>query len=127
MVFHYYLGMTKVPTSGVPETILPAQFFTGTARSNTPERRLILGVLWDAIVQLQRAEADSIEAERWIRDELENVPIRFPYVCEVLGFERQGLARVLLELRAQSVRGLRVRAIPGSQYTVSRRGGEIGH
>jgi hypothetical protein len=68
-----------------------------------------------------------MEAELWIRDELENVPMRFPYVCEVLGFEPRGLARVLLEWRARSVRGPRPRPIPSSRYTVSpRRDGELG-
>ncbi len=99
--------MAKVVSSGLPETILPAQFFTGTARS-TPERRLIIAVLWDAIVQLRRAApGDAMEAELWIRDELENVPISFPQVCDLLGLEPRALADVLLEWRAHSVSGVR--------------------
>jgi len=107
--------------SGVPETILPAQFFTGTAQASTPERRLILAVLWDAIVQLRGSEADAIEAERWIRNEVEDVPLSFPAVCEALGFEPRGLGLVLLDWRMHAVLGVRLRPIPSSRYTVSPR------
>lgn len=112
--------MAKVLSSGVPETILPAQFFGDTARSYTPERRLIFAVLWDAIVQLRRSDADAVETERWICDEVENVPLSFPEVCEALGFEPRGLARVLMGWRA-------ARPIPNTRRTVSpRRNGELG-
>lgn len=120
--------MAKPTSREVPDTILPEQFFTGAAESNTPEKRLIFAVLLDAIVQLQRGETIiAADAERWIRDELENVPISFPDACEVLGFEPHGLARGLLAWRAQSVLGVRLRPIPGSRYVVSpRRDRELG-
>jgi len=112
--------VAKVISSGVPETILPAQFFGATPLSNTPERRLILAVLWDAIVQLRRSDADALDAERWICDEVENVPLSFPAVCEALGFEPHGLARVLMGWRAAG-------PIPSMRRTVSpRRDGELG-
>lgn len=118
--------MAKFTNSGIPDTILPEQFFSGTRPS--PEKRLILAVLLDAIVQLQRGEAIvAADAERWIRDEDENVPISFADVCEVLGFEPHGLARSLLEWRTQSVLGVRLRQIPSTRYTVSpRRDRELG-
>lgn len=120
--------MAKPTSCAVPDTILPEQFFTGTAQSNTPEKRLIFAVLLDAIVQLQRGEAViAADAERWIRDEFEHVPISFPDACEILGFEPHGLASVLLAWRAQSVLGVRSRPIPSTRYIVSpRRDRELG-
>jgi hypothetical protein len=112
--------MAKSPSSEVPDTILPEQFFTRT--SNTPEKRLIFAVLLDAIVQLQRGEAIiADDAERWIRDEVENVPISFAQVCEILGFERHGFARGLLSYRDQSVLEAHPRSIPRTRYSTSPR------
>jgi hypothetical protein len=82
---------------------LPVQFFTRTTLSDTPEKRLIFAVLMDAIVELKRGEGqDAIDAARWIRDESDDVPIRFSDACEFLGLEAPGLARGLLRWSAQA-------------------------
>ena len=88
--------MTK-SESELPDTMLPVQFFTRTAILNAPEKRLILAVLMDAVEQLQRGDAQSIsDAERWIRDEIEDPPIRFADACEVLGLEASSFAESLM-------------------------------
>jgi len=88
--------MTK-PELEFPDTMLPVQFFTRTAIWNAPEKRLILAVLMDAVRQLQRGDAQSIaDAERWIRDEIEDPPIRFAHACEVLGLEARSFAESLM-------------------------------
>lgn len=87
------------PTSGVefPDTMLPVQFFTRNALAGSPEKRLILAVLMDAVEQLRRGDARSVaDAERWIRDEIEDPPIRFAHACEVLGLEVRPLANCLM-------------------------------
>ena len=93
--------MRRAPSSEVPGTVLPVQFFTHTARSDTPERRLMLAVLMDAILELQGGDAQEVvDAERWIRDETEHVPISFTEACESLGIEAAGFARGLLSWHA---------------------------
>jgi len=95
--------MARAPSSEVPDTVLPVQFFTRTTWSDTPEKRLLFAVLMDAIVELRRGEGqDAIDAERWIRDETDDVPIRFSDACEFLGLEAPGLARGLLRWSVQS-------------------------
>lgn len=120
--------MAKLVSLDLPDTTLPVQFSTGTAHLSTPEKRLIFAVLLDAIVQLQRGETIvAADAERWIRDEVETVPISFPDACEILGFEPHGLARHLLSWRAQSARGVRLRPVPRTRYiVVPRRDRELG-
>ena len=95
--------MARAPSSEVPDTVLPVQYFTRTAVSDTPEKRLIFAVLMDAIVELRRGEGqDAIDAACWIRDETDGVPIRFSDACEYLGLEAPGLARGLLRWIAHS-------------------------
>lgn len=85
----------------VPDTMLPVQFFTRRAFSDTPEKRLILAVLMDAVEQLRQGTARSIaDAESWIRDEIPNPPIRFAHACEVLGLEAREFADRLMSWRA---------------------------
>jgi hypothetical protein len=77
--------------------MLPVQFFTRTAMSNTPEKRLIFAVLMDAMEQLWRGDAQSVtDAERWIRDEIAEPPLRFAHACEALGLEAQSFATGLM-------------------------------
>ena len=98
--------MRRAPSSEVPDTILPAQHFDRTGASDTPERRLVFAVLLDAILQLRRGDAAvAVDAEQWIRDEIEDVPISFPQACEVLGFEARNLARGLLAWRVAGPTG----------------------
>jgi len=88
--------MTR-PEFELPDTMLPVQFFTRSAIWNAPEKQLILAVLMDAVEQLQRGDAQGIaDAERWIRDEIEDPPIRFAHACEVLGLEARSFAESLM-------------------------------
>ncbi|MEO6029952.1 MAG: hypothetical protein ABIR79_24055 [Candidatus Binatia bacterium] len=99
-----------------PDTMLPVQFFDRMVSSDTPEKRLMFAVLLDAIVQLRRGDTPlAIEAERWIRDEVDGVAVSFPDACDVLGFETEQLARGLLSWRAQSD----PRELPSSQRRVT--------
>jgi hypothetical protein len=63
--------------------------------ADMPEKRLMLAVLMDAIVQLKRrGSAGAVEAEAWIRGATEGAsPFSFAAVCEVLGLEPSYLAR----------------------------------
>ncbi len=95
--------MKRAPSSEVPDTVLPVQFFTQTAWSDTPERRLMFAVLMDAILELQGGDPQAVvDAERWIRDETEHVPISFTEACDFLGIEAPGFARGLLSWHAQA-------------------------
>ena len=103
--------MRRAPSSEVPDTILPVQHFDRTGASDTPEKRVIFAVLLDAILQLRRGDAAvAVDAEQWIRDEIEDAPISFSLACEVLGFEAQNLAHGLLSWRSAAPTGLGVPA-----------------
>lgn len=93
----------------VPDTILPAQYFTRSG-SSTPEKRLIFAVLMDAVTQLQSGDTeDARDAERWIRGEIADVLISFPSACDALGLEANGLADGLMSWRTQFRRVPRIR------------------
>ncbi len=79
----------------------------------------MVAVLLDAITQLQRSGAN--DAERWIRDELDDVAITFAEACEVLGIEARKLARGLLSWRDLSAEMPRARSrrLPGSRRRVT--------
>jgi hypothetical protein len=84
----------------LPDTLLPVQFFDRSRAADSPEKRLIFAVLLDAILELLRGDAKiAVDAERWIRDEVEDVPISFAAACEALGVEAENLARDLLSRR----------------------------
>lgn len=103
--------------SEVPDTVMPVQYFTRSAWTDTPEKRLILAVLMDAITQLQSGDAqDVVEAESWIRHETDNAAISFVDACDALGLEAGGLADRLVESRT------RRRFVPRARYRVARFG-----
>jgi hypothetical protein len=58
-----------------------------------PEKRLMLAVLFDAVLHLHRYR--SAEVTRWIRSESMG-PFSFNEICETFGIEPQYLARRLL-------------------------------
>jgi hypothetical protein len=73
-----------------------------------PERRLMLAVLLDAVVCVQRRGAtpagplrsERQEAERWIRSNDQSWPCSFVNVCEALGLAHEPLRRALLRATA---------------------------
>jgi len=59
-----------------------------------PEKRLMLAVLLDAIIQLRRpGSTGALEAAEWIRGEASDSPFSFPVVCEALGLDAAYLTR----------------------------------
>src|SRR5262245_51893528 len=59
-----------------------------------PEKRLMLAVLLDAIIQLRRpGSTGAIEAADWIRGAASDSPFSFPAVCEALGLDATYLTR----------------------------------
>lgn len=111
--------MRRAPSSEVPDTILPVQYFDRTGASDTPEKRLMFAVLLDAILQLRRGDAAvAVDAEQWIRDEIEDAPISFSLACEVLGFEARNLACGLLSWRSAAATG---RGVPARKSFCTQR------
>jgi hypothetical protein len=90
-----------------PDTLLEAQYYDTFRRKAhlEPEKRLMLGVLEDAVACFQkyvgardgRGKAMFREAEEWIIEENSDGLFSFENICDVLGFNpeyvRQGLLR----------------------------------
>jgi hypothetical protein len=84
--------------SPVPEAIMPEQFFDAVARhTRTPEKRLMLAVLVDALIHLERGGQSGVEARRWIEaGACGTSAVTFAHACDVLGLHREYLARGIL-------------------------------
>ena len=98
------------------ETARPEPYFPGSHRDTTdaPEKRLMLAILLDAVVQLRNSgSADITEIESWIRDQdASDEPFSFTNVCAVLDIESSYLRRGLLALRDRPTgRSRRIRHI----------------
>ncbi len=78
----------------VPDTILPAQFFPGTA-ARGPERRLMMAVLARALLDLQRdagpgtrrARRHLAEVEAWFASDSDVWPFSFVNICHALALD----------------------------------------
>ena len=76
----------------------------GGAALAEPERRLMLALLIDAIVNFRKPLADARrdkqrlleETERWIRSDDRDWPCSFVNVCEAIGIEPEPLRRAVL-------------------------------
>lgn len=95
------------------DALLPSQMLdelTASA-SDTPERRLVVAVLLDALGHLRRpGSKGATEAERWIRDSnARYVPFSFFMVCETLGLEPEYLRRGLMCAAAPTGRRFPIR------------------
>lgn len=92
------------------EVILPAQFWTIVAL-DSPERRLLLAILEDALITLlqhrRRANLESrrlvVETEKWIASKRRSSAFDFVGLCDVLGLDPAYL-RALVRRPAQRVR-----------------------
>ena len=98
------------------ETARPEPYFPGSHRDTTdaPEKRLMLAILLDAVVQLRNSGSAGItEVESWIRDrDASDEPFSFTNVCAVLDIESSYLRRGLLALRDRPTgRSRRIRHI----------------
>ena len=105
-----------------PEQMLPAQFFAGTA-VESPERRLVLAVLEDAVNVYRRtarktskiSRAQRREVETWFASNDRSWPFAFLNVCDVLGIEASALRSALdgwtsapgVRIRLRQASGLR--------------------
>ncbi len=79
----------------------PEEYFEQTNGDvGSPEKRLRLAVLSNAIASLQRGRAHPAahEAARWVRGELEAIHVSFSFeaICETLDIDAANLARALL-------------------------------
>jgi hypothetical protein len=75
-----------------------------TSAPESPERRLLLAVLLDAIVCVQRIPStppgrlrrELEDSKRWVRSENRAWPYSFVNVCEALGLAHEPIRRALL-------------------------------
>jgi len=76
-----------------PLTLLPSQLPTGGGAGGSPEVRLIVAILDDAVHSIlqyagtvgSRESREFLEARRWLLDDDRDWPFAFANVCEVLG------------------------------------------
>ena len=88
------------------DTVLPVQFFRlGGRQRMQPERRLMLAVLEDAVLQLTRTplSRDTMETHAWIASDDRSWPYSFANVCEALSLDA-GAVRMALERRHAALR-----------------------
>lgn len=98
-----------------PDTLLPAQYFDTVRRKAhlEPEKRLMLGILEDAIVCFQKyifardGKGKGIfrEAEDWILEENSDQLFSFENICEVLGFNPKYVRKGLLLWKEMELAG----------------------
>jgi hypothetical protein len=80
----------------------PDEYFeqAGAGAGATPEKRLRLAVLLNAITQLQRGgeHPAAEEAARWVRGEIDAMHVSFSFaaICETLDLDAEHLARAIL-------------------------------
>lgn len=78
-----------------PDTVLPVQLYDSMQRPLTPEKRLVIALLADALNCFQRYHIarrrqgwrDSTEAERWFMSADRDWPFSFENICDVLSIE----------------------------------------
>ncbi len=80
------------------DPLLPVQWLDSLRphAARTPEQRLLLAVLADAIVQLNRGGVAREAEEQWIRAADSASPFAFASICDALGIDADYLARTLL-------------------------------
>lgn len=89
-----------------PECTLPVQFqqIWHGVRSTTPERALMVSVLWQAADDLQKyrharqrkRQRLYLEAYRWVESESRIWPYSFMNICDSLGLSPEALREELL-------------------------------
>lgn len=123
------------PIGVAPETVLPAQFFTGPCvdASRQGEKRLMLAVLADAIGILYRGAGRNVataglarETRRWLVSRDTTWPYSFTNICLALGLDAQSLrAAVLTTCHAVPPRVDRSRVHPLPPRSHGRPGDEV--
>lgn len=132
-----------IPTDGIagPDLILPCQYYdlSGGHRL-TPEQRLMLALLTDAInvyqkgvlSRLTNARRLYVDAEQWIMaDPRDCTALSFGTVCEALGINAELLRRRIIEWKHAVSRqraehpgtpGLHLKITPHLRHSSHRRG-----
>jgi len=84
-----FTSRERMALDDIPVAHLASRF------ADMPEKRLLLAVLLDAIIQLRRpGSTAALEAARWIQGEGESEsPFSFRAVCEALGLDPSYLTR----------------------------------
>jgi hypothetical protein len=123
----------------LPESIVSAQWVWGarSLASRSPEGRLMLAVLEDAVATLARNACGATKAERraleeiesWCRADDRNWPFSFLNICETLGLDASCFRTGLMEWKARlqaaspwSKPRLRIRRPMGDRTRVVERG-----
>jgi hypothetical protein len=107
----------------LPDVLLPEQYFSRPLpQALSPERRLMLAVLEEAVLTLMRHRADSRmrrrrlahEAELWIMERNASWPFAFENICAALRLDPDYLRRGLLQLvqRPDALRNERGGVVP---------------
>ena len=93
-----------------PDAFLPVQHFDMLRRSTTPEKRLLIAILADAINCFQKdplanprkgPRRVSKEAERWLMSLDRTWPFSFENICDVLDLDSSRLRSQLRQWREQ--------------------------
>jgi len=94
-----------------PDTMLPAQFFSGrrSRGAHDAEHELVVAVLQDAVDCFQKhlfarerkARQLFVDAETWIMSTDRRWPFSFENVCDLLDIDAGGLRTGLLRWKAQ--------------------------
>jgi hypothetical protein len=109
----------------VPDTLLPDQYFDSlVARaSDMPEKRLMVAVLLDALLQLRRrGSVAASEAASWIRgdDGTADLTFSFQNICDALAIDADYFAGGLLRrTHMANVRRLPLRHLRSSPHRVT--------
>ena len=86
-----------------PETLLPTQVYDSTHRPLTPEKRLMIATLADALncfqryhfARSRRDRRASTEAERWLMSTDREWPFSFENICDLLSINAHLVRGVL--------------------------------
>lgn len=99
-----------------PEAVLPVQFseIWNGSRAITPERALVVVVLWQAANDLQKYRFGRtrkqqrlyMEAYRWVASEERSWPYSFVNLCEALKLSPEYLREELLNVRPAAPRSM---------------------
>ena len=93
-----------------PETLLPVQLYDSRQRPLTPEKRLVIAILADALNCIQRYYAtrgrrrrlrSGCEAEHWLMSEDRQWPFSFENICDLLSIDSQEVRYALHNLSKQ--------------------------
>lgn len=77
---------------------------TGPRLVSTPEKRLALAVLSDAVRHVQHGGIGAADDEAWLASDAADHPFAFVAICQVLGFAPDHVRRGVRRLRESTPR-----------------------